>query len=126
MFKYTKNIYVAFDGKEFDSEKECMEYEKNNKVNITKEMTDELNHELEKLGCIFRFRFETYSTDSSIGVICPEFINEKFLDTINGKCTLSSKGEMFIEGFFKTKGIDSLYCTRAGGYMAHQHDYKTY
>ena len=72
--------YIAFDGKEFDYEKECRDYEKSKIINITKEMTDELNQILNEMGCIFEFEFDRYSTDKSIGVIRPKFINRKFVD----------------------------------------------
>ena len=77
MFK--KTSFIAFDGVEFGSETECRTYEKSKIVNITQEMTDELNQLLAEQGCIFKFRFATYLTDSSIGVIYPEFINRTFI-----------------------------------------------
>lgn len=93
--------------------------------NITRDMTDELNQMLEEQGCIFKFRFEIYTKDTPIGVIYPEFINNKFLHLIS-KCEINKDGEYFIYEFFKTKGIDWVVHTRAGGLMAKQYDGRVY
>lgn len=93
--------------------------------NITKEITDELNEKLLEQGCIFKFRFRTYLTDSSIGVIYPEFINKKFLHLLS-KCVIDNDGKKFIYKFLKSKGINWVSYTRDGGLMAYQHNDKAY
>lgn len=94
-------------------------------INITKEMTDELNYKLKEQGCIFRFKFRYYSKDIPIGVIYPEFINKKFLHFLS-KCEIDQDGMDFIYKFFQTKGIDWIIHTRAGELMAYQYDGKVY
>ena len=87
--------------------------------NITKQMTDELNEKLLEQGCIFKFRFATYPTDSSIGVIYPEFVNDKFLH-LNSIIVIDHDGTDFMCKFLKSKGIEWVSCTAAGGYIAYQ------
>lgn len=117
--------YIAFDGKEFDYEKECRDYEKSKIINITKEMTDELNQLLNEMGCIFEFEFDRYSTDKSIGVIRPKFINRKFLSPAMF-CYTDSDCYRFVYDFLKSKGIDRIVETGSGGIIAYQHDDKVY
>lgn len=89
--------------------------------NITKQMTDELNEKLLEQGCIFKFRFRTYPTDSSIGVIYPEFVNDKFLH-LNSRIAIDEDGRDFMCKFLKSKGIEWVSGTAAGGYIAHQYN----
>lgn len=118
----TKTTYISFDGEEFDDESECREYEKRKVVvNITKEMTEELNKLLKEQGCLFNFRFGTYLTNPSIGVIYPQFISNKFLH-FNSECVIDANGDRFIRKFFNKKGIDWLIRTSTNGYMAYQYD----
>ncbi len=93
-------------------------------MNITKEMTDELNQKLKEEGCNFYFRFEEYLPSHPVGVIHPQFINNKFLNL--GLCRINFEGRKFIEDFFKTKGIDWIHETRSGGIIAYQNDGKVY
>lgn len=122
---YTKTIYVTHDGKEFYNKDEYRVYEKSKTINITKEMVDELNCLLKKEGCIFKYRFETYSTDSSIGAIYPEFISEKFLHILS-TCEVDYDGRKFVEDFFKTKGINHLIGIASDGWIAEQYDDENY
>ena len=92
---------------------------------LTKEMTEELNQKLAEQGCIFKFRFETYLPGSSIGVIYPEFVNKKYLHLLS-KCEIDYEGMDFIHNFLKSKGVDWIQYTKAGGLMTYQHDGKVY
>lgn len=116
--------YIANDGTKFDDEQECMDYEKSKIINITQEMCEELNQKLEEEGCIFRFKFKYYDTDSSIGVIRPVFINNKFIHfNTYHHIDIDSDGMDFVREFLRTKGIEYICSDGCNGWMTHQQIY---